>query len=152
MAKKFEWKTYKDLKFEYQIYVGLLFALALILLLGGMILLATMSKDIPPTNFNPEGGSKILPGHVVGGLVCFGLTALAIYGGYSLMTDIKNAKTCNANFWTTTTCVKFPTGTADNEGATERAVSLCTAQTKAQYNGSSCFYAKSNKQYFKSTL
>jgi hypothetical protein len=144
MAKKFEWKTYKDLKFEYQIYVGLLFAMALILLLGGMILLATMSKDIAPTEFNPEGRSKILPGNVVGGLVCFGLTALAIYGGYSLMTDIKNAKTCNANFWTTTTCVKFPTVTADNEGATERAVSLCTAQTKAQYNGSSGFYAKSN--------
>jgi hypothetical protein len=133
MAKKFEWKTYNDLNFEYQIYVGLLFAFALILLLGGMILLATMSKDIPPTNLNPEGGSKILPVHVVGGLVCFGLTALAIYGGYSLMTDPKNEKKCNAAFWTkSSSYVTFPTNLdEDSPDATD--VSECDAQKYAQH-------------------
>lgn len=142
MAKKFEWQTFKDLQLKYQVYVILLLFLAIVLSSVGLVFLAGMSKEVPPTNLKPEGGSKILPAKIIGGIVCLGLAALSGYYGYTMLIDQKNEKTCNAAFWSKTECVSFPTPTTDS--IYEINVSLCKAQTKAQYDGYAGFYTKSN--------
>ena len=142
MAKNFEWQTFVDLQFKYQFYVVLLIFIAIVLASVGLILFSGMKKEVPSTNQKPEGGSKIVPAKIVGGIICLGLAALSGYYAYNTMIDSKNEKTCNAAFWSKTECVSFPTISEDS--VYEINVSLCSAQTKAQYDGYAGFYTKSN--------
>lgn len=72
-----------------------------------------------------------------GGAIGFGLL-IAVGGGgfsgytsYNIITDSKNQKTCNNDYWASYDCVANPT----KDGDYDLDVTLCEAQTKAEYEG-----------------
>lgn len=138
--KKVELQTFKDLKFEAQLSVGSLFFFSVMFFIISITLLAGM-RECTKINGIPE--CTFSTGKIAGGLVCFGLFIGLGYWSYSILIDPKNEKTCNANFWKTTTCVSFPEIKEDS--VIDLGTTICKAQTRAEYdNNINGFYARSN--------
>lgn len=125
MAKKFNFNTIKEMK------TGPLVK-AIFAIFGAIILIALGAM------IGGKGG---------GAAILFGLAIAAGGGGglgyyaYKTITDPKNEKTCNVNFWNEYKCVANPAGT---DADYELNISECKAQTDAQYKGYAGVWITSN--------
>lgn len=116
---KLNMKTLKNLKLDMMVYIALL-------ILGALICVAV--------GVSIGGGAGAGVG-AIGFAVC-------AYIAYSLATDPKNQKTCNASYFIVNEGVKNPID--PNEADTELDVTLCTAQKNAQYGGYAGVWTTSN--------
>lgn len=117
MAKKLNFDTLKEMKTK-ELFISILWLICALVLIAVGAMIA--GKD---------GASGVVIG------IGFGIAAAgggwAGYTAYKMITDTKNAKTCNTEYWVSYDCVSNPTKDADYE----LNVSLCDAQTKAEYAG-----------------
>lgn len=126
--KKLEFKTFSDLKREYQIKVALYFIGAALLIMVGVSGLSGLSNGM-------NIGAILM---ILGGL---GGGAWLGYSGYNILVDPKNEKVCNASYWNVTNQVGF-----DKENLkSDIGISLCKAQIKAEYEGYAGFYCEPNE-------
>jgi hypothetical protein len=64
------------------------------------------------------------------------------YTGYNILIDSKNAKKCNAAFWSVTEKIGFD----KDDYTSDLGITLCKAQIKAEYDGYAGFYCVSNTE------
>lgn len=124
MGKKLELKTFTDLTRENQIKVVLYLLGALILIIIGATSLA--------------GGFNV--GSAAVAAVGIGVGAWLGKTGYDIFVDPKNAKKCNAAYWTVTNRVGYD----PEEYSSDLDITLCEAQLKAQYGDYAGFFCTSN--------
>lgn len=124
--KKLDFQTFLDLTRENQIKVVAYLIGALVLLMVG----------ISGLSGGMNAGSIILG---VLGLACGGWLG---YTGYTILIDSKNAKKCNALFWSVTEKIGFD----KDDYKSDLGITLCKAQIKAEYDGYAGFYCVANTE------
>lgn len=124
--KKLELQTFLDLTRPNQIKVVLYLVGALVLLMLGVSGLS--------------GGLNM--GSGIMALIGIGGGSWTGYTGYNILIDSKNAKKCNASFWSVTEKIGFD----KDDYTSDLGTTLCKAQIKAEYDGYAGFYCVSNTE------
>lgn len=130
--KKVELQTFLDLTRGNQIKFVLYLIGAIGLIMLGLSGLAGMSG---------ENGMNMVS--VMLAILGLGGGGLLGYASYTLFLDPKNAKKCNASFWTVTENIGFD---KDSINKSDLGTTLCKAQIKAEYDGYAGFYCVSNTE------
>lgn len=119
--KKLNMDNLKNLITMSMVYIGILLFLALVCV--------------------AVGASLISSSPAIGGMIALFGGAGFSYWAYTIATDPKNQKTCNANFFNKTENVLNPAG---DDADTELEITECLAQKNAQYKGYIGVWLKSN--------